>query len=145
MDGVDADIQVHVCWGNYMGTPDVTTARAEAIFPRVHRVHISALNYEMAHRGGEDLASLQRGGWDRDFIAGVIDVKSVEIETPETVAERIRACLHVVRPEHLGLSTDCGLINLPRRVAQAKLRSLVDGANVVRAEVRAEPARMSPV
>ena len=65
-------------------------------------------------------------------------MKSVEIEAAEAVADRIRACLDVVPAERLGLSTDCGLINLPRRVAQAKLRSLVEGANIVRAEVQAK-------
>jgi hypothetical protein len=98
-------------------------------------VHISALNYEIAHQGAGDLAALQKNGWDKDFIAGVIDVKSVEIEAAEAVADRIRACLNVVKPERLGLSTNCGLINLPRRVAQGKLRSLVEAANIVRAEL----------
>ena len=171
VDGVDADIQVHVCWGNYLGTSgylpsgpahgeapdkegteyvlslrerDATTARARAIFPRVHRVNISALNYEIAHKGAGDLVALEKGGWEKDFIAGVIDVKSVEIETAEGVADRIRACLDVVKPEHLGLSTDCGLINLPRRVAQAKLRSLVEGANIVRAELGAKAPEVAP-
>jgi 5-methyltetrahydropteroyltriglutamate--homocysteine methyltransferase len=164
VDGVDAEVHVHVCWGNYLGTSGylpppgnrepadkegeeyvlslrergATTARAEAIFPRVHRVHISALNYEIAHQGAGDLVALEKGGWDKDFIAGVIDVKSVEIEAAEAVADRIRACLDVVKPENLGLSTDCGLINLPRRVAQGKLRSLVEAANTVRAELRSE-------
>jgi 2-hydroxypropyl-CoM lyase len=173
VDGIDADIQVHVCWGNYMGTPgylpsgyardgltpgregseyvlsqrdrDATTARAQAIFPRVHRVHISALNYEIAHKGAGDLVALEKGGWEKDFIAGVIDVKSVEIEAAEAVADRIRACLDVVPPERLGLSTDCGLINLPRRVAQAKLRSLVEGANIVRAEVQTTAVEAVPL
>jgi len=81
--------------------------------------------------------ALQQGGWEKDFIAGVIDVKSVEVESAEGVADRIRACLDVVKPERLGLSTDCGLINLPRRVAQAKLLALVEGTNIVRAELRA--------
>lgn len=164
VDGVDAEVHVHVCWGNYLGTSgylplpsdgdspdkegeeyvlslrerDATTPRAQAIFPRVHRVHISALNYEIAHQGAGDLVALEQGGWDKDFIAGVIDVKSVEIEAAEAVADRIRACLEVVKPEKLGLSTDCGLINLPRRVAQGKLRSLVEAANTVRAELHAD-------
>ena len=98
-------------------------------------MHISALNYEIAHQGAGDLVALENGGWDKDFIAGVIDVKSVEIEAAEAVADRIRACLEVVKPQNLGLSTDCGLINLPRRVAQGKLRSLVEAANIVRAEL----------
>jgi len=164
VDGVDAEVHVHVCWGNYLGTAgylprpgdgespdkegeeyvlslrerDATTARAQAIFPRVHRVHISALNYEIAHQGAGDLVALEKGGWEKDFIAGVIDVKSVEIEAAEAVADRIRACLGVVKPENLGLSTDCGLINLPRRVAQGKLRSLVEAAHIVRAELQAD-------
>ncbi len=171
VDGVDADIQVHVCWGNYMGTSgylpsgpahgeapdkdgteyiislrerDATTARASAIFPRVHRCNITALNYEIAHRGSGDLQALKKGAWEKDFIAGVIDVKSVEIEQADEVADRVRACLEVVPPERLGLSTDCGLINLPRRVAQAKLVSLVQGAEIVRAEIRARQTEAQP-
>jgi 5-methyltetrahydropteroyltriglutamate--homocysteine methyltransferase len=167
IDGVDADIQVHVCWGNYMGTSgylpngpahgeapdkdgteyiislrerDAGTARANAIFPRAHRCNMTALNYEIAHRGAGDLKALEKNNWERDFIAGVIDVKSVEIEQADQVADRIRACLEVVPAERLGLSTDCGLINLPRRVAQAKLVSLVQGAQIVRGEVTAATA-----
>src|SRR5205085_8253353 len=113
-------------------------------FPRVPPRHLSRPNYEIGHQGAGGLGGVGKGGWDKDFIAGVIDVKSVEIETAEGVADRIRACLDVVKPEHLGLSTDCGLINLPRRVAQAKLRSLVEGANIVRGEIRAtEPAEVA--
>ena len=99
---------------------------------------MTALNYEIAHRGAGDLQALEKNSWEKDFIAGVIDVKSVEIEQADEVADRVRACLEVVPPERLGLSTDCGLINLPRRVAQAKLRSLVEGANIVRAELTAQ-------
>jgi methionine synthase II (cobalamin-independent) len=65
-------------------------------------------------------------------------VKSLEIEPAEEVAHRIRACLDVVPPDRLGVSTDCGLVDLPRRVARAKLRSLVDGRNIVRAELSAD-------
>ena len=34
------------------------------------------------------------------------------------------------------MATDCGLINLPRMIAQSKLRALADGAAIVREEVR---------
>ncbi len=163
IDGVDAQIIAHVCWGNYMGTPgylpsgpahgdapdkegteyviglrekDVGTVRARACFPRAHRLNLDALNYEIAHKGAAELKALEKGEWHKDFIAGVIDVKSVEIESAEEVADLIRACLDVVPAERLGLTTDCGLINLPRRVAQAKLRSMVEAARIVRQEVQ---------
>jgi methionine synthase II (cobalamin-independent) len=43
--------------------------------------------------------------------------------------------LEYVAPERLGLSTDCGLINLPRMLAASKLRALADGAALVREEL----------
>jgi 5-methyltetrahydropteroyltriglutamate--homocysteine methyltransferase len=161
VDGVDADIHVHVCWGNYLGTSGflpsqdevgqptregeeyvlalrqrgATTARSAAIFPRASGLTMTALNYEIAHWGSEDLEPLGHAAWEKPFIAGVIDVKSVEIDQADEVADRIRACLKFVPAERLGLTTDCGLINLPRRVAHAKLRALVEGAKIVRAEL----------
>jgi 5-methyltetrahydropteroyltriglutamate--homocysteine methyltransferase len=161
VDGVDAQIVVHVCWGNYAGTtgylpasPEAaaaqmdrgsfrlsrrergaTTSRAEAIFPRSQKVNIWALNYEIAHQGVGDLEPLRKNNWDKPFIAGVVDVKSTEIETAEEVADRIRAALEIIPAEDLGLTTDCGMINLPRIICQQKLQALVDGANLVRGEL----------
>jgi 5-methyltetrahydropteroyltriglutamate--homocysteine methyltransferase len=53
------------------------------------------------------------------------------------VADRIRECLKVIPAERLGVTTDCGLINLPRMIAFAKLRALVEGTRIVRAEIEA--------
>jgi len=44
--------------------------------------------------------------------------------------------LEYVPADRLGLSTDCGLINLPRMIAAGKLRALADGAAIVRAEIQ---------
>jgi len=43
--------------------------------------------------------------------------------------------LEYVPADRLGLSTDCGLINLPRMIAANKLRALADGAAAVREEL----------
>ena len=61
------------------------------------------------------------------------------------MADLIRGCLEVVPPARLGLSTDCGLINLPRKIAQAKLGALVQGADIVRAELTARAADSASV
>jgi 5-methyltetrahydropteroyltriglutamate--homocysteine methyltransferase len=161
VEGVDAKIVIHVCWGNYGGTPGylpespeaaaaqmqgsefvfarrqkgATTNRAEAIFPRSHKVNISAINFEMGHFGMQDLQVMRKNDWEKDFIAGIIDVKNLETETADEVAERIRTCLEVIPPERLGLTTDCGMINLPRMVCQSKLQALVEGAAIVRQEI----------
>jgi 5-methyltetrahydropteroyltriglutamate--homocysteine methyltransferase len=68
-------------------------------------------------------------------VAGVIDVKSTVTESADEVADRIRQVLEYVPADRLALSTDCGLINLPRMIAASKLRALNDGAALVRAEI----------
>jgi 5-methyltetrahydropteroyltriglutamate--homocysteine methyltransferase len=69
-------------------------------------------------------------------VAGVIDVKSTVTESAAEVADRIRQVLEYVPADRLGLSTDCGLINLPRMISAGKLRALADGAAQVRAEIQ---------
>ena len=56
------------------------------------------------------------------------------VETPERVAERIRAALEHRPPERLIVAPDCGMKYLPRDVAFGKLEALAGGARVVRAE-----------
>lgn len=158
-DVPDVRFWTHTCWGNYSGTPGYfpdegdkengawlldrrpkaadSPKRAWGIFPKAKDAHMDALNYELGRTGAEDLAPLIEHGWDRDFVAGVIDVKSTITESAEEIADRIREYLKVVPAERLGLSTDCGMINLPRMICQGKLRALADGAAIVRQEVSA--------
>jgi 2-hydroxypropyl-CoM lyase len=142
MDGIDCQFWVHTCWGNYSGTPGHAPARAAALFPKVNGTHITALNYEVGRTGPGDLKPLVEHGWDRPFVAGVIDVKTTITETPDEVADRIREVLAYVPAERLALTTDCGLINLPRTIAIGKLRALAEGAAIVRAELAgSQPVR----
>ena len=67
-----------------------------------------------------------------DVGAGVIDVKSYYVETPDDVVERIDACLRYVPAERLSVSPDCGLSQTARWAAQAKLEHMVEGARRVR-------------
>ncbi len=159
VEGVGCQIWTHTCWGNYSGTPgyfpdDEETEfgawvldkrpedapapeRALAIFPHVKNANMTALNYEVGRTGEDDLKPLVDNNWDKDFVAGIIDVKSTITETADEVADRIRMVLKYVPAERLGLSTDCGLINLPRMVGYGKLRALADGAAIVRKELNA--------
>ncbi|MGQ0576887.1 MAG: cobalamin-independent methionine synthase II family protein [Pseudonocardia sp.] len=158
---VDAQIWLHVCWGNLGSSPsylpyegdaehkdelgvyDVArrprgatdaTQRARNIFPKVLGADIDVLNYEVGRMGPDDLKPLADSGWDKPFVAGIIDVKQVSVESADEVADRIRAVLEYVPIERLGLMPDCGLPNLKRWIAQCKLTALVEGAEIVRAE-----------
>ena len=68
----------------------------------------------------------------KTVIVGVLDLSDAHAETPEQVAERIEAALTAVPPERLQVGPDCGMKYLPRELAFAKLRALVEGARIVR-------------
>jgi 5-methyltetrahydropteroyltriglutamate--homocysteine methyltransferase len=79
-----------------------------------------------------ELIGLLKG---KDVMVGAIDVASEEIETPEKVAQTLRAALAYVAPEKLYPCTNCGMVPLPRTVAQGKLHALVAGAALVRKQL----------
>jgi 5-methyltetrahydropteroyltriglutamate--homocysteine methyltransferase len=58
----------------------------------------------------------------------------MQVESAETVAARIRKALPYVKAENIIVAPDCGMKYLPRDVAYGKMRAMVEGAAIVRAE-----------
>jgi 5-methyltetrahydropteroyltriglutamate--homocysteine methyltransferase len=71
----------------------------------------------------------------KTVLVGVLDLGDSEAETPETVAQRIRAALAHVEAERLVPAPDCGMKYLPRPLAFAKLQALAAGTALVNAEL----------
>jgi len=71
----------------------------------------------------------------KKIILGVIDLNDMTVETPQKVAERIRRALPYARAEDLIVAPDCGMKYLPREVAFEKLKAMVEGARIMRAEL----------
>lgn len=69
------------------------------------------------------------------IILGVLDLSDRTVETPETVAARIRRALPHVDADKVIVAPDCGLKYLPRDVAFGKMKAMADGAAIVRAEL----------
>jgi 5-methyltetrahydropteroyltriglutamate--homocysteine methyltransferase len=164
VEGVkNARIVVHVCWGNWGGTPayypdetgkpgeiyDLTKrkdsakapAATRAIVPKAYEAKINVLNLENCGRRVDDMSGLDAFKEfplpdNVDFWAGVIDVKSTITETATQVAERIANLLKVIPADRLGVTTDCGLILLQRYIAQDKLHALAEGVKLVREQIR---------
>jgi 5-methyltetrahydropteroyltriglutamate--homocysteine methyltransferase len=65
----------------------------------------------------------------------VLDLSDPKVEAPATVAERIRRALPHVKAEDIIVAPDCGMKYLPRDVAVGKLKAMVEGARIVRAEI----------
>ena len=72
----------------------------------------------------------------KTFIVGVLDLSDeAPVEDLETVAARIRSALRHAPPERVMVAPDCGMKYLPREKAFAKLRIMVEAADLVRSEV----------
>ena len=71
----------------------------------------------------------------KKIILGVIDLNDMTVENSETVAARIRRCLPYVNAEDVIVAPDCGMKYLPREIAFAKMKAMVEGAKIMRAEL----------
>ncbi|HUJ06615.1 MAG TPA: hypothetical protein VLX31_10955 [Streptosporangiaceae bacterium] len=134
--GVSATWALHVCYGNRYARP-LWEGHYDFLFPAVLEARVDQLVLEFARKGPGDLRLFRQYGWDRGVGVGVIDVKSTQVEAAELVASRVRRALEVVPAGRLTLNPDCGLRHLPAEVARAKLRALVAGTAIVRAELAA--------
>jgi len=134
VDGVDAKITLHVCYGNRYGKPS-WAGNYRYLFPTLLEARIHGVTLEFARRGGEDLQLFKEFPNKLELGVGVIDVKGHEVETPDLVAERIRKALQYVPAERLFVLPDCGCLHLPQDVAFNKLKSMVQGTRIVRKEV----------
>ena len=124
--GVDVSWALHVCYGNRYARPS-WEGHYDFLFPAVLEANVDQLVLEFARKGYADLPVIEKFGWDRKIGLGVIDVKSLQVETADQVAARIRAALDLVPADQLVINPDCGLRNLSAPVARAKLAAMVDG------------------
>jgi len=134
VDGVEARLSLHVCYGNRYGKP-AWEGSYRYLFPAILDARVHQLTLEFARRGEDDVRLFKEYAPPFALGLGVIDVKSHDVETPAVVAERIRAALDLVPAAQLGVNPDCGLVHLPRDIAFAKLAAMVEGAAQVRQEL----------
>jgi 5-methyltetrahydropteroyltriglutamate--homocysteine methyltransferase len=131
LDGVTGTIAIHLCFGYAAVVHDKPSGYSflpELAGSKVDQISIEAAQPRL------DLAVLE-GLPGKTIILGVIDLGDPAIETPETVAARIRRAMSYVRPERLVVAPDCGMKYLAAEVAYGKMRAMVEGAAIVRREL----------
>ena len=132
LSGLSATTAVHLCFGyaalmgakdrnryDFLGELSGSAAdqiSVEAAQPRLDLAQLSDLSPKV-------------------IVLGVLDLGDERIETPEQVADRIRAALAHVPAGRLVPAPDCGMKYLPRARAYAKLKALSEGAALVRSEL----------
>jgi 5-methyltetrahydropteroyltriglutamate--homocysteine methyltransferase len=124
-------VNVHLCFG-YAA---MVSERPEgySFLAELADTPADTISIETA-QSGLDPATLRplRG---KGIALGVLDLSTPEVETPETVADRVRRAWDHVDVDRLALSSDCGLKYLPRASAAGKMRALTGAATVLRSEL----------
>lgn len=136
VDGVNAKIGLHICYGNRYGKP-TWEGNYRYLFPTILEAQVDQLALEFGRRGEEDLELFREYSPPFELGLGVIDIKTHTVETPDMVAERIRKALEVIPAERLYINPDCGCLHLPRDIAFTKLRAMVEGTRLIRRELGA--------
>jgi len=136
LEGVTGTTAVHICFG-YAA---IIHARPEAysFLPELAGCSCQQISIETAQSNLDCRVLEQLPG--KKIILGVIDLSTHEVETPEVVAARVRRALPHVRAEDVILAPDCGMKYLPRDSAFGKMKSMVEGARIVRDELLAARA-----
>jgi 5-methyltetrahydropteroyltriglutamate--homocysteine methyltransferase len=140
MEGLTCTTAVHICYGygikaniDWKQTLGSQWRQYEQTFPvlagsRIDQVSLECRNSKVPL----ELLGLLQG---KEVMVGAIDVATETVETPQEVADTIRAALKYVPAEKLFPCTNCGMVPLPRAVAYAKLAALAAGAQLVRVEL----------
>ena len=127
LDGIDGDTVLHTCFGY----AHIVHTRLTG-YPFLAELADCAATHVSVEAAQPDLdPSVLRGLAGKTIVLGVLHLGAADVETPETVAGRIRRALEVVPPERLVVAPDCGMKYLPRERAFGKLRSMVAGARLV--------------
>ena len=120
-------IKANIDWKNSLGEE---WRQYEKIFPALAKSKIGQVSIECIHSHVPlQLLSLLKG---KDVLAGVIDVATDTVETPEEVAGVIGDVMKYVPKERIVACTNCGMAPMRREIAEAKLVALGKGAALAR-------------
>jgi len=111
----------HICYGEF-----------QPVLDQILALPVDGFLLELSNSGFDLLDGLKRLPPDKILGAGVLDVHSHVVETPEQVRERIERVLDVIPPERVWLNPDCGLKTRTQEEARGKLAAMVEAARAVR-------------
>jgi 5-methyltetrahydropteroyltriglutamate--homocysteine methyltransferase len=131
LDGVTGTTCVHICFGYAAIIHERPSGYS--FLPELAECRCNQISIETAQSNLDCSVLRQLPG--KQILLGTINLSDMNVEQPETVANRIRRALPFTAPENIIVSTDCGMKYLPPEVASGKLRALVRGAEIMRREV----------
>src|SRR5262245_14095932 len=130
LEGITGTTVVHICFG-YAAVIHVRPS-GYSFLSELARCSCKQISIETAQSKLDCAVLKDLPG--KKILLGVIDLNDMTVETPETVAARIRRALPYVKAEDIIVAPDCGMKYLPRDVAYGKMQAMVAGAALMRRE-----------
>jgi 5-methyltetrahydropteroyltriglutamate--homocysteine methyltransferase len=138
--GLTCATAVHICYGygikantDWKESLGAEWRQYEQIFPAIDASPIQQVAIECRNSHVPlELLGLLKG---KVVQAGVIDVASDTVETPDDVVKTIEAVMKFVPKENIVATTNCGMAPMRRDIAEAKLRALGAGAKLARVKL----------
>jgi 5-methyltetrahydropteroyltriglutamate--homocysteine methyltransferase len=129
----DVHLSMHICQGNYavgkeydaqIGHRYFDVGRYKADLICKANCHSFMVEYDMAGHYEGHLGDKQLG-------VGAVDVQDPQVETGETLVERIRANAWLA-PEQTVITSSCGFNHLPRGTAFGKMKAMSEAKRILR-------------
>ena len=131
LEGVTGTTAVHICFGYAAIIHD--RPDGYSFLPELAGCSADQISIETA-QSGLDLGVLEDLS-EKTIILGVIDLSDHEVESVDTVADRVRRAFVHTTPDRITIATDCGMKYLPRASAEGKMRAMAGAASILRAEL----------
>ncbi len=138
-EGVHMSVQVHICQGNYAVGADYDGQIGHRYFDtgRYPAKLISGINCDLYLVEG-DLAPKYEGLLgNKQLAVGACDVQDLNVESPETIVERLKQYGGWLTPEQTLITSSCGMNHLPRHIAFGKLKAMVGAKRILEGRVAA--------
>ena len=132
LDGVQGTTAVHICFGYAAVIHERPSGYS--FLPELAGCGCHQVSVETAQSGLDCSVLAKLEG--KKIMVGAIDLSTMAVETPETVAARIKRALPYVKPENVIIAPDCGMKYLTRDAAFGKMRAMAEAAKMLREEFR---------
>ena len=130
---------VHVCRGNWSRKDSVHLAGDyEPLVSPLRQMNVEQLVVEFATPRAGDLGIVGRALSDREIGLGVVNPKTEQAESVESIVGRAEKALQYYKPERVFLNPDCGFGTFSgcaltsEQAAAAKMQRIVEAAKVLR-------------
>jgi 5-methyltetrahydropteroyltriglutamate--homocysteine methyltransferase len=130
LEGIKVPSIIHLCYGYPGGQGLQHEFEYPDLLAQLMETPIGGFSLEFARSGySAKILDVVRG---RLLMYGCVDPGDTPPEPLEVLMERVESALKYVKPEHLLLAPDCGLMTISRGLAWAKIQRLAETAREIR-------------